>query len=356
MSNASSLFGIKYSNHDFGKKKSWGKNIFNSTFPASLSSYLDSKGLAFKYIKYDNQKLTRTKVVDAFSMDLFGMELKSDEVLYGFEKVYLPYRQYAEVSIPRVDLVLAHHAESVNDDRHIGLEIKLTAIPDSTTRLKNDADFGSELVVRPPTISYLAYSIADSWSARKTDLLKLTSYINGLIDDWTNENKVVPYLSEIIKTLDEIIEQTDNEKPILLHPIWKTEADKAVLHEDCLDVFVWSNLAFSQLFINASRNQKSMTRQVRTSIWLLKMLHDFARDGKINHKFITDNYTYNVKNDKAFAVSGTQTNEYMKCKELTKPRIKKKEIKNMIIGGGERMLSPERRFDAFVVNDSEIFD
>ncbi len=40
---------------------------------------------------------------------------------------------------------------------------------------------------------------------------------------------------------------------------------------------------------------------------------------------------------------------------LEKPIISKEEIKNIILGGGQKMLSPERRFDAIVFNSPELF-
>ena len=59
--------------------------------------------------------------------------------------------------------------------------------------------------------------------------------------------------------------------------------------------------------------------------------------------------------DKAFALSGKRTHPYMSCAELSHPRIKKTEIKNIILGQGEKLLSPERRFDAILVNSPELF-
>ena len=46
----------------------------------------------------------------------------------------------------------------------------------------------------------------------------------------------------------------------------------------------------------------------------------------------------------------------MTSDELTTPRIKKDEIKNIILGGGEQFLSPERRFDAIILNTPNLFD
>jgi len=45
----------------------------------------------------------------------------------------------------------------------------------------------------------------------------------------------------------------------------------------------------------------------------------------------------------------------MSCQNLTNPRITKQEIKNIILGGGQNLLSPERRFDAIIFNSPELF-
>jgi HindVP restriction endonuclease len=38
----------------------------------------------------------------------------------------------------------------------------------------------------------------------------------------------------------------------------------------------------------------------------------------------------------------------MKSDALRQPRIKKQEIKRIILGGGQNLLSPERRLDAII--------
>jgi type II restriction enzyme len=85
------------------------------------------------------------------------------------------------------------------------------------------------------------------------------------------------------------------------------------------------------------------------------MLNDFCLNGKFDHEEIIDNLAYNTKNDKAFASSGNVTNSYMSCKRLETPVISKAEIKNIILGGGQNLLSPERRFDAIIFNSPELF-
>lgn len=49
------------------------------------------------------------------------------------------------------------------------------------------------------------------------------------------------------------------------------------------------------------------------------------------------------------------TNVFMKSERLERPIIMKSEIKNIILGGGQELLSPERRFDAIIYNSSELF-
>ena len=83
------------------------------------------------------------------------------------------------------------------------------------------------------------------------------------------------------------------------------------------------------------------------------MLSDFATDGKIDPQTVRFGFTRQT--DKAFASSGKKTHPYMFCPELVHPRIKKTEIKNIILGQGEKMLSPERRFDAILANSPELF-
>ena len=107
---------------------------------------------------------------------------------------------------------------------------------------------------------------------------------------------------------------------------------------------MWSNLAFTRLFIDAARqeyNKDNMSRHKRCLAWITKMLYDFSKTGKINHELTIDSMSLNTKNDKAFALSGIKTHKYMQSSELTMPRIKKDEIRNIILGGGEKFLSPE---------------
>lgn len=151
----------------------------------------------------------------------------------------------------------------------------------------------------------------------------------------------------------------EKQSPFLLQPIWKTEGKSPVLAEKCLDVFVWSNSAFCRFISEISNdesNSQRITRPTRSAVWLFKMLSDYAANGKFNHKSIIDSITFNTKNDKAFSANGKVTHPFMTCERLTNPAIGKNEIKNIILGGGHLLLSPERRFDAIVSNTPGLFE
>lgn len=351
-----SLFGIKQSNRDFSLKETWGKNQFNSSFPASLACYLHSKGLEAVYLEL-NGKLTTTRGKIKIS-DVFGLDPLAENTFYAFESAYTPYQNLVVDGLPRIDLVTSKIVKGLAEPVR-GIEVKLTALPDNQTAEDKEENYGSEIVVRPDTIVYLALSIAVEYLLERQKLQSHFRRLKSKIRDWRSATAVRPHLKLAADVLDEILtEKISVQKPLLLQPVWKTEAKTLILHENCLDVFVWSDFALTRLFIDVCRqslNREPMTRHSRTVLWLLKMLLDFADKGKMNPGLVIDELTYDTKNDKAFAVSGKVTRKYMKSSELTKPRIVKSEIKNVILGGGEKLLSPERRFDAAIMSTSGLF-
>ena len=349
------LYGIRHSNRDFTKKSTWGKNQFNSSFPASLSAYLDKKAYENVYLTLDKDlKVVHQKISTS---DFFGLSPNSQDLFYSFESAYTPYEQLIVGHLPRVDLVTQRKSSG---QALKPIEIKLTALPDNTTSDLSESKYGTEIVIRPDTIVYLACSIAFNFRNKLDELHSYFEYDFKTIYDWTEGTNVWPHLPQMLKTIDAItLSILDKQEPILMQPVWKTQGKSPTLAKNCLDVFVWSNFAFTQLFLDVARrelsNNNKITRQIRTIIWLFKMLYDFSLTGQFDHAQIIDALSYNTKNDKAFAVSGMVTHPYMICDELINPRITKEEIKNIILGGGQNLLSPERRFDAIIFNSPKLF-
>jgi HindVP restriction endonuclease len=350
------LFGVNYSNRNFAERDSWGKNQFNSSFPAALSAFLEHEGFENVYLMLDANLSTYHSTIS--TTDLYGANPTSNDIFYSFESQYVPFQQLVVGDFPRVDLVTLSRLTHASLN---GLEIKLTALPDNSTCQLKENEFGCELVIRPDTIVYLACSIAIHFQNDLARLVRLIGDGFDAIQDWREGVNILSSVLKISNALDRIfLSILDLQKPLVMQPVWKTEGKSPKLAEHCLDVFVWSNLAFAQLFLNVARKElrqtQYITRQVRTVVWLFKLLYDFSLNGQINHRKVIDELSYDTKNDKAFAVNGKVTHPYMRGEILTQPRIRRQQIKEIIIGGGQNLLSPERRFDAIIFNSPDLFN
>ena len=196
------LFGIVHSNRDFTDKETWGKNQFNSSFPAALSAYLSSKGLPNLYIYLDDKLKIKQGFVS--TTELFGIDPKDDDLFFAFESGYSPYQQFVVGNLPRVDLVTQRRSTG-NSLRPI--EIKLTALPDNSTCLLDEEYFGCELVIRPDTIVYLACSIVSNFKGDSVAILyELIGREFDSIKDWSDGSEVWAYIPNMISRIDKIIQ------------------------------------------------------------------------------------------------------------------------------------------------------
>lgn len=359
MNQEPTLFGLKNTNRDFKSQADWGKNIFNNAFPISLACYMHSKGMQLVYLGLDeNLRVTHGMLGIE---ELFGHNITDDSLFFAFESLYIPYEQFTASSLPRIDLVTCLTSQQGVIERCMKcIEIKLTAVPDNSTADFDEAEYGPEIVVRPDTIVYLALSIATNYLTNRNRLSKLIGSAAEQIADWNSPTEVAKKLDTICDALDNVLKDSINQqKPLVLQPIWKTNGKSLELDTNCLDTFVWSDYGFTRLFIDnlqrASSNDK-ITRPMRACVWLFKMLTEFAEEGKINHSAIIRNINFGSQTDKAFAVSGRTTKNYLRSPELARPRIKKEELRNIILNGGHKMLSPERRFDAAILSNASLFE
>lgn len=343
------LYGLENCNRDFTKPSNWGKNIFNNCFPVGLARYMDDAGYDFIYLVLDEAGTIQHRRISL--IELLGFDPES--AFFAFESDYVPYRPLVENTLPRADLII------LNDKRQQctrSLEIKLTALPDNSTFDLNDDRYGCELVIRPDTIVYLALSIVDVLK----DQNQLAHHLSDMlqINDWTEITEVLPHIPNTAAMLEALmLANLSLQMPLVLHPIWKTQGKQLQLHQDAFDIFVWSNFAFTRLFFrDAAIPRHGISRGARSIIWLAKMLFDYAHTGRIDYQNIINDMTYNTKNDKAFAVNGRVTQPFMACDELTTPRIKKDVVQEIILGGGEHYLSPERRLDAAILGTPGLFE
>lgn len=349
------LFGQKYSSRDYRCPESWGKNQFNSSFPASLVAYMSSKNISPVFICTNKKNEIVHKPISA--SELLGIDPLSEDAYYDYEAGYYPYEKYYTASKKeKIDLVMISRSKSTPLS---GLEVKLTTLPDNTTKDLSDAEYGSEIVVRSPTILFLACSICSCYDSpkRKMKLHAMLNTIGEEIRDWGEIRQVVPHYEAIKTAVLRVSSDLANKQvPLIMQPVWKTDKRLTDLDERCLDVFVWSNLSVVQMALRETYSAEDISRNQRTIIWLYKMLWDFTQFDKFNYTAIVNDLSYKYKTDKAFAISGKLTNQFMKSQELKAPRISKYEIKNIILGDGQKLLRPERRFDAYLVSHPELFE
>lgn len=353
MKNKKSLYGIKNSNRNFGQEKYWGKNQFNSSFPLALACYMRDKNINANYLNLTKNKTVKVKEI-SFN-EVFNSTLDNDELFFSFESKYEPFSAFLHDELKPIDLIVKRN----KDKKYLRpIEIKLTTLPDTTTAKKREDQYGAEIVIRSPTMRYMALSMAESCNKYFPDIKKIFQQTCHSIRDWNNIHEITAHKEEILNALEFYFQEFyEKQRPLLLQPVWKTIGKSAKLADYCLDIFVWSDFALTRLFMDTaiSNSSKKITRQQRAALRLARFLYEVSKDGKVYQKTIYDGMTYDTLNDKEFSVSGTHTNKYMKCDRLTNPIIKKSEIKNIILGDGQNYLSPERRFDAILFFSPNLF-
>lgn len=338
------LYGIVNSNRmpcDF-----WGKNQFNSSFPVALANYMRDSGVKVQYIQIDANLNTFISELDVGK--LYNAEgIRNDELYFSFEDKFVPYQHLSYDNIGNIDLVVKHI-----DGRFLRpLEVKLTVIPDNTTKnLTDERMWGSEVVIRAATTSYCALGMANAFQNNLTEIREIFEADCTRIESWSNSVEMrakLPRLTELINIFEQRFYQ--NQQPLVMQPIWKSQGQSPLLADNAFDLFVWSDYAFTRLFLNSALTsteaKKPVSRPMRSTARLARFLYEISRNGKVGLDEIYRQMTFNHQTDKEFAVSGHTTNKYMRCPRLETPAISREALYDIILNGGERMLMPERRFD-----------
>jgi hypothetical protein len=125
------LFGLEFTNRDFTKSKYWGKNQFNSSFPASLACYMHSIGINPVYLSLDLDRSVRHSKISL--ENLFGLPPLTDRLHFAFETVFSPYATYAKGTVPRADLVTIDRSF----DLFVWSDFGFTRLFTKTARLEN---------------------------------------------------------------------------------------------------------------------------------------------------------------------------------------------------------------------------
>ena len=356
-SKKSYLYGLEHASHDFTKEKSFGKNIFTNAFPVSLLSYMSAEmGLEPNYIRATI--IGETPSVDHITAPLEELiGVKIDDAFWAFEDSFDGYNRLATGTANRSDLVV--RSRSSNKEMR-AFEVKLVTAPTSGTASKPRNQQSCEIVVRPPTIEQMCFSIATSYGPEKRhDIGDMIAerLLHPMDFEWSNERYMLERLPLVVDAAEDIIrEGIELQTPFVLNALWRTVGKSTVFDDECFDVFIWSDLAFLQLFTQGARRSieagsTDISRPARSVIWLVKSLFDYSAQGKVTFERTHSEITYGGQTDKAGAFSGSSVMSLIGCENFYHPRVNKDAYKEIIAPEGIELLSPERRLDGFIKTD-----
>jgi hypothetical protein len=350
----SALFGIHQSNRNFADAYYWGKNQFNSSFPVALACYMQSRDIPLVSVKYKDASGTLLDLMNV--SEVWGIDKPTQDLYFAFEHRYEPYSAWVHDDLPSIDVVICD-GDKAKPIRP--LEIKLTTLPDNTTESLSEDKYGTELVIRSATTRYMALSIAQSVQKQRKQVQAIFEPVFAKVRNWDSKEEILKVAPNVVSALTSFLDRYKaHQKPLLLQPIWKTIGKSPQLADQCLDIFVWSDFALTHLFLDSARvaaAQGNMTRQLRTAVRLARFIYERSCNDKVFQAPIFDGMTYDWQNDKEFAISGTKSHGLMAHPRLTRPAVSKDDIKNIILGGGQKFLSPERRFDAILYFSTDLF-
>ena len=339
----SGLFGIEHSNRT--AEAHWGKNCFNSSFPAAVACYMLAHDIPAIYnrLVYENGILhvaaSEVPISEVFNCD----SLSPDCLDFRFESRFDPYQQYSFDAIDGIDLVV-----KAVDGRFLApLEVKLTVLPDSSTYKKTTDMWGCEMVVRSATTSYCALGMFDSV---KSDALGVRSIFEDAcssIGSWINDFEMSHKTAALSESLNNFQRHfLGKQKPLILQTIWKTQGQSPVLDDNAFDIVVWSDYAFSRLFIDSALAVEStMSRPMRASAKLARCLWELSKSGRIRLAEIYRQMAFDNQTDKEFSINGQRWRNYVTSERILNPILHKDVLDEIIQPGYIERLRPERRFD-----------
>ncbi len=353
------LYGLEHASHDFTREHSFGKNIFTNAFPVSLAMYMSQElRLEPNYIRATlADGMPNIEHLTIPLSKIIGMPV--EDAYWAFEDSFEGYAALATGTANRSDLVVRSR---ITNAETRAFEVKLVAAPTSGTASKEREQQSCEIVVRPPTIEQMCFSIAASYGkARRHDIGDLIAdrLVHPMDFEWSNERYMIDKLPQVVEAAEDIIrEGIDLQTPFVMNALWRTVGKSTVFDDECFDVFFWSDMAFLQLFTQATRRaigaeSAEIGRPARSVVWLVKSLFDYSAQGKVTFERTHSDITYGGQTDKAGAFSGNSVMSLIGCQNFYHPRVHKDEYKKIISPEGIELLSPERRLDGFIKTDYE---
>jgi hypothetical protein len=337
------LYGINHSSRK--DDDHWGKNCFNSSFPTALACYMLDNDITAVYNRLENidneLKVVSTEIP---LREVFNSgNIPVSDLDFRFEEKYAPYQDYSFDPIDGIDLIIKD-----TGGRFLSpLEVKLTVLPTANTSHLPEENWGCELVIRSATTSYCALGMFDSAKSESRAVRGIFETACSSIQSWDNNFEMThktPVLSECINAFQE--RYLHKQKPLLMQTVWKTQGQSPILADNAFDIIVWSDYAFSRLFIDsATETETNMSRPMRASARLARCLWELSKSGKIRLTDIYRQMAFGNQTDKEFAIQGSKWRSYVTNDRIVTPILRKDVISEIISPGYIERLRPERRFD-----------
>ncbi len=348
------LFGLEHSNHDFSDPSSFGKNIFTNAFPIALGQYMhlerQLKPIQIEAVTRNGNIYTQQTPVSWEKV----INAEPENAQFEFEGNYDGYDKYTHGQANASDVVI----KTLDGEHRRGLEVKLVVVPTSSSAKRDRHEQTCELVVRPPSIEQLAFSICHSFGLdRRYELLDLIRNALGKPMDykWADRSYMARKLPLIVDATEHIIAAGETiQTPLVLMAVWRSQGQTPLLDEHAFDLFVWTDMAFLELFASAVRNrssksQKTITRPARSLIWLIYTLWEYAAQESLRFEGAHSKITYGSQSDKAGSFTRNSIHKFVKGQEFFYPRIKDSEVYGIVKEEFLEELSPERRLDQALV-------
>ncbi len=174
----------------------------------------------------------------------------------------------------------------------------------------------------------------------------------NLINNWDNATEIAQNAKHLRSALDEALQAVATgglQRPFLIQPLWRTVGQSFELADNCFDVFVWSDVAVMRLPVDQSDDTATVSRPIREVARHVRALYEVLSQGDYNYESIYKGMALGSQTDKAFSLNGSKSIRYLAHPHLRQPRLPRNVLSDLITGGGELELRPERRFDAAVV-------
>ena len=197
-----------------------------------------------------------------------------------------------------------------------------------------------------------AKSVWDAVKDHRDRVRDIFEDVCGGIGSWTNDYEMAHKTASLRDALN-VFEREfiDYQRPLVMQPIWKTQGQTPLLSDEAFDIVVWSNLAFSRLFIE-NEIKETMSRPMRATARMARCIWELSRSGRVRMEDIYRQMTFGQQNDKEANPAGKGWRKYISTDRVLHPVVPKTAIREILAPNYTEMLKPERRLDQTLYYDA----